>query len=201
MMWKTIALLAALTLALSIGIAYAEDECPTEEEARSMIEGYRAREAEANAKIDMEQPMVDRLKDRVASLEATLGDMKSEIRRMREEIGKYETSHTVVEGEYLSMIAGQRYVYNHKARWPRIYRANRDKIKDPNLIYPKWVLTIPRGLPSTHTVVEGEWLARISGYFEIYNDASKWKMIYDANRDHISDPDLIHPDQVLDIPR
>jgi len=34
-------------------------------------------------------------------------------------------------------------VYGDKDKWPLIYQANRDVIKDPNRIYPKQVLKIP----------------------------------------------------------
>ena len=33
-----------------------------------------------------------------------------------------------------------------------------------------------------------------------YGDADKWHAIYEANRDKIKDPDLIHPGQVLTLP-
>jgi nucleoid-associated protein YgaU len=53
----------------------------------------------------------------------------------------------------------------------------------------------------SHVVVEGEWLARISGYWEIYDDWRHWTKIYEANKDKINDPDLILPGWELDIPR
>ncbi|MEO0185274.1 MAG: LysM peptidoglycan-binding domain-containing protein [candidate division WOR-3 bacterium] len=34
-------------------------------------------------------------------------------------------------------------IYSDAKKWPEIYEANKDKIKDPDLIYPKQVLTIP----------------------------------------------------------
>ena len=34
-------------------------------------------------------------------------------------------------------------VYGDRTKWPLIYQANRDKIQDPNKIYPKQVLKIP----------------------------------------------------------
>ncbi|MFQ5626314.1 MAG: LysM peptidoglycan-binding domain-containing protein [Methyloligellaceae bacterium] len=29
--------------------------------------------------------------------------------------------------------------------WPMLYRANRDQIRDPDLIFPKQIFAIPRG--------------------------------------------------------
>ena len=61
----------------------------------------------------------------------------------------------------------------------------------------------PVGAPSapirrTYTVVKGDSLSRIAQ--REYGAADKWRRIYDANRDQIKDPDLIHPGQVLTIP-
>ena len=51
--------------------------------------------------------------------------------------------HVVVEGECLWMIAGQHYGHPYYYKWPLIYNANKGLIKDPDLIYPGWVLTVP----------------------------------------------------------
>lgn len=50
----------------------------------------------------------------------------------------------------------------------------------------------------TVTVKAGDSLSKIAKH-EL-GDANKWKAIYEANKDKIKDPDLIHPGQVLDIP-
>jgi nucleoid-associated protein YgaU len=51
--------------------------------------------------------------------------------------------HVVVEGECLWMIAGMEYGHPYYYKWPLIYNANRELIKDPDLIYPGWNLVIP----------------------------------------------------------
>jgi outer membrane murein-binding lipoprotein Lpp len=40
-------------------------------------------------------------------------------------------------------ISKKKTIYDDPWKWPKIYVANRDKIKNPDLIYPKEVLTIP----------------------------------------------------------
>lgn len=49
--------------------------------------------------------------------------------------------HVVQPGETLWQIAAARSGDPH--RWPEIYRANRDQIKDPSTLYPGQKLTIP----------------------------------------------------------
>jgi len=57
---------------------------------------------------------------------------------------KLPTSHTVVKGECLWWIAEYKQIYNDPFMWPLIFKANRDKIKNPDLIYPGQVFEIPR---------------------------------------------------------
>jgi nucleoid-associated protein YgaU len=49
-----------------------------------------------------------------------------------------------------------------------------------------------------YTVVPGDSLSKISQRF--YGDGKRWRKIFEANRDQISDPDLIRPGQKLKIP-
>lgn len=50
----------------------------------------------------------------------------------------------------------------------------------------------------TYTVKSGDTLSKISQ--EFYGDANKYKRIFEANRDQLSDPDKIKPGQTLKIP-
>lgn len=52
--------------------------------------------------------------------------------------------------------------------------------------------------PRTVTVQAGDSLSKIAK--REYGDANKWHAIYDANRDKIKNPDLIHPGQVFTLP-
>ena len=54
------------------------------------------------------------------------------------------TSWKVFRGESLWKISQYPEVYGTGTKWPTIYRANRDKIRDPDLIFPNQVFTIPR---------------------------------------------------------
>ena len=51
----------------------------------------------------------------------------------------------------------------------------------------------------TYVVVSGDSLSKIAK--RQYGDMNQWRRIFEANRDQISNPDLIHPGQKLKIPR
>ncbi|HEY9426284.1 MAG TPA: LysM peptidoglycan-binding domain-containing protein [Gemmatimonadaceae bacterium] len=52
-----------------------------------------------------------------------------------------QQTYTVVSGDSLSKIS--RRLYGDATKWKRIYEANTDQIKNPDLIYPGQVLKIP----------------------------------------------------------
>ncbi|MGN6392587.1 MAG: LysM peptidoglycan-binding domain-containing protein [Gemmatimonadales bacterium] len=52
-------------------------------------------------------------------------------------------TYTVVKGDSLSKIAKQ--FYGNASQWKRIYEANKDVIKNPDLIYPGQTFKIPEG--------------------------------------------------------
>lgn len=49
-----------------------------------------------------------------------------------------------------------------------------------------------------HTVKSGESLSKIAKHY--YGNPMKYKQIFSANTNILSNPDVIHPDQVLVIP-
>ena len=62
--------------------------------------------------------------------------------------------------------------------------------------------TVPGGSggagQQTYTVQAGDTLSHIAQRH--YGKASRWHAIFDANRDQLDNPDLIHPGQVLKLP-
>lgn len=55
-----------------------------------------------------------------------------------------------------------------------------------------------RSAARTYTVQSGDTLSAIAK--QEYGDAGEWRRIFEANRDQINNPDLIHPGQELKIP-
>jgi nucleoid-associated protein YgaU len=140
----------------------------------------------------------------IQQLEQQYQAKKSEVDAVQGEIDYFEglpKMWTVKDGEFLYKISGYEEIYADPLKWPRIYRANKDRIQDPNLIFPGWELAIPRDWPSTWTVQQDEYLSKIAWYWEVYDDPGQWTKLYEANKDKISDPDIIWPGWELSIPR
>jgi nucleoid-associated protein YgaU len=59
-------------------------------------------------------------------------------------------------------------------------------------------VAIPAPEARYHTVVSGDWLSKIAKTY--YDDATKYNVIFEANKPMLKDPDEIYPGQVLRIP-
>ena len=69
------------------------------------------------------------------------------------------------------------------------------------------IISTGKGLPKQYTVrtwqKERDCLWNIAGYSWVYGDPSKWRLLYNANKTKMPDPnnpDLIEPGMVIDIP-
>lgn len=131
--------------------------------------------------------------DRLASIGKMLAQLKARVAQ------PVTIDYTVSRGDNLWNIAKKEEVYADPYMWPRLYRANKDQIQDPDLIYPDQMLAVPFGVAENeHLVTRGDFLFKIAA--EIYNDGGKWHKIYEANKQQIVEPHLIFPAQVLEIP-
>lgn len=73
-------------------------------------------------------------------------------------------SYNVVRGDHLWGISGKPTIYGNPYQWPLIFKANRDKIKDADLIEPGQVFSIDKNPSSAdikaavaHAKTRGEW--------------------------------------------
>ena len=81
----------------------------------------------------------------LAAITATPGIPEAPVEKMDLDVLREKPGyHTVVKGECLWYIAGYDHIYGNPLQWPLIYKANKDKIKNPDLIYPGQVFLIPR---------------------------------------------------------
>ena len=60
------------------------------------------------------------------------------------------------------------------------------------------VLSVENTMESTYTTKQGDVWDKIA--YEVYGTGTRWTVIYEANRDTIRDPGMIHIGQVLTIP-
>lgn len=137
--------------------------------------------------------------------ESRLNSLFAKVERLIKAIPKPKNdNYLVIRGDHLWKISGKKQIFNDPWKWMRIYSANREKIKNPDLIYPDQELQIPRQIGrDEHLVVRGEFLSKIAGYSDVYGDPFKWTKIYQANKENgfIQDPSLIYPEQILSIPQ
>ena len=173
----------------------------TEQEALQSLEECRTQLAQLNKEISKLENLKDSLRAESQKLDEEISALEVENGELKAEIAKYPSEYTVEPGDCLYKIAGKRYIYNNPRAWPRIYRANRDLIKDPNLIYPGWVLKIPHGIVKEIEVMPGDCLWKLAGLPWVYNNPLMWPKLYEANKDQIKDPDLIYPGQRLRVER
>jgi nucleoid-associated protein YgaU len=147
---------------------------------------------------------IEALRGQITPAEKEILRLESEIRTLTSQINQYEAlpkEYVVVPNDCLSVISNRDDIYADAYKWPRIYRANLDKIEDPVWIYPGEKLVIPRELPTEHKVAPYETLETIAGYWEVYGDPAQWSRLYEANRDKVKDPYDIPPGTVIVIPR
>lgn len=58
----------------------------------------------------------------------------------------YPTTYKVKRRETLVDIARRHEVFNDQFMWPLLYKANRDQIRDPKVVFPDQILSIPRDI-------------------------------------------------------
>jgi nucleoid-associated protein YgaU len=109
-------------------------------------------------------------------------------------------TYTVQSGDTLSGIAQQQ--LGDASRWPEIFLLNRS-IRHPDRIFPGQVLTLPadtamQAPPRLYIVRRGDTLSGIAQ--RKLGAASRWPEILERNREVLSNPDRIFPDQVLVLP-
>ena len=139
--------------------------------------------------------LLSSMQDKIAKIEGKIAQLRASLPK-----AVYD-EYTVVKGDYLWKIAGKDDIYNDPYQWIRIYTYNRDQIKDPDLIYPEQIFKIQREVGvGEYLVVKGDFLYKIAGKADVYNDPTKWTKIFEANSTVIKDKNRIYPHQVLIIP-
>jgi nucleoid-associated protein YgaU len=117
------------------------------------VDNFRKSVADLNGKITRKEgPKADRQteldalkRNKISALPEFFDKVQNQMQRALDawvEAPK-EIMYTVVRGDCLWNIAKKKEHYGNPFAWPKIYQANRDQIKNPDLIYPKQVFKIP----------------------------------------------------------
>jgi nucleoid-associated protein YgaU len=106
--------------------------------AEAELELQKQREREQAEELEREAERLKRLE-----AEKTVARRKAERSRQEREV-QLVPRHIVKRGETLPQIAALAEVYGDASLWPLIYKANRDQIGNPSVLWPGQVLRIPR---------------------------------------------------------
>lgn len=177
----------ALILGFMVGCATApqqeEPAAPTAAEAQAAINEANAAIAEAKAAGALWRDTAKILAEAEAALKAgdtaravelanrarrqaenALAQQQREQQRLAEQMGMKQNTYTVQRGDSLWGISAKSEIYGNPYQWPLIYKANRDKINDADLIYPGQNFTIQRDFAAgevdaavRHARTRGAW--------------------------------------------
>ncbi len=103
------------------------------------IDGKESPKADRQAELDALK------KNKISALPEFFDKVHNQLQRKLDawEEAPTEIAYTVVKGDHLWGIAKKKDHYANPFAWPMIYQANRDQIKNPDLIYPKQIFKIP----------------------------------------------------------
>ncbi len=175
--------LVALVLSIAVGCASTPEE-PAEDQvaiAQAAIDDAKAANEEAKAAGAEWRDTADLIAEAEAALaagdtgraiqlanEARMQAENALAQKREEEARMSETpemdSYTVMRGDNLWNISGRSDIYGNPYQWPLIYKTNRSKIQDADLIYPGQQFDIDRSASAAdvdaaieHARTRGAW--------------------------------------------
>jgi len=129
-----------------------------------LLVGCAGSDTKEEAPAAVEQPVKQE-----APAKTDAADTKEAVEAVTEESNSTDAaasndSYEVVGGDNLWNISGKNEIYSDPYQWPLIYKANRDKIEDADLIHSGQVLTIDRSASQSdvdsainHAKTRGAW--------------------------------------------
>jgi len=182
----------------------------TAQEATKLVEeradiAYKAAgEAQNKAKLALEATnklgeKVDLLAKKVDSLASEIEDLKIDVSAAKEmaATAKIQADQTKKETRELAEeVRRNRELFLRKIE----ELLKKAKVEEEKLKPKEAKLKPPARKYKIYTVKRGDTLESIAADPNIYNDPTKWKKIFEANKDRILNPNLIYPGQKLIIP-
>lgn len=108
---------------------------------------------------------------------------------------KIQKGDVQVKGNYLEIRGVAKTPYEKDLLWHEIKRVGGEN--PPDIMAD--ITVADTSVYHRHTVKNGESLSKIAKQY--YGDPVKYNAIFEANRDQLNNPDIIHPGQELVIPK
>ena len=210
---------ACFFLLVGVGISIAQEKMSMEDYQAQLSE-WQMREADANTAVNTCQAEVDSLKGEVTNVNAesekVWGEILDLIGTDQAGLDAYKNSLKALESQVDGLLAlspeelfqRRKEIADIEAKLDEA-KANRssalseiqDMIANIEGKLTQLKNKMPKAIYDEYSVVVGDYLWKISGKADIYDDPMQWIRIYSYNKDQIKDPDLIYPNQVFKIQR
>jgi nucleoid-associated protein YgaU len=219
MKYSKLFLTIALALFATLGTSMAQEKMSMEE-YQAQLQEWQEREAQATQALEECQAKVSELEGQIESTTADIQTVWSEVYA---EMGVEEADIDAYRDELKALDAQ---VSGLLALSPEELFQRRDEVeqaeaklaemkKNPISALSEMqdlIATIegkltqiqnkmPKAVYDEYSVVMGDYLWKISGKPDIYDNPMQWMRIYSYNTDQIKDPDLIYPEQILKVHR
>lgn len=208
-----------LSVFLIADLTYAQEEMSMEE-YRAQLAEWQKKEADARAAIAAIDAENDSLRNEITRLDEEINQVWGEIYSLaevtEEEVTEFGNSLNSLEEEVdgLAAISPEELfkkrgeidelegkLAKSKENNAAVLTEMQDKIATIEGKIARLRASLPKAVYDEYTVIKGDYLWKISGKEDIYDDPYQWMRIYTYNRDQIKNPDLIYPDQLFKIQR
>jgi len=215
---SALALVFSLVLLFSIS-SFAQEKM-TMEEYNAQLAEYQKREADAKAELEKCRGDIETVNQQIAQVDEETSGVWKEIYSMldTDEDGvkafRSELNDLEAQVDALASLSPEE-LFKRRAEIDQLeeklneYKQSKiallSEMQDKIATIEGKIVQLRNSLPKAdfdeYTVLKGDYLWKIAGKADIYDDPYQWMRIYTYNRDQIKDPDLIYPDQLFKIQR
>jgi LysM repeat protein len=212
------ALVLSLTMLFSFS-SFAQEKMTMEDYNVKLAE-YQKREADANAELAKCNAESETLKQQISQTDGEIVQVWSDIYTLldTDEAGvkEYRSALNNLESEVDALASlSPEELFKRRAEIDQLeqklneYKGSKiallsemqDKLATIEGKTAQLRASLPKADFDEYTVIKGDYLWKIAGKSDIYDDPYQWMRIYTYNIDQIKDPDLINPDQIFKIQR
>jgi len=192
----------------------------TMDEYNAKLAEYQKREADAKAEVDKCEADIETVNQQIAQTDEAVGTVWKEIYTLLETdedgVKAFRSSLNDLESQVDALASlSPEELFKRRAEIDQLeeklneYKESKiallsemqDKLATIEGKIAQLRASLPKADYDEYTVVRGDYLWKIAGKSDIYDDPYQWMRIYTYNRDQIKNPDLIYPDQLFKIQR